>query len=69
MPVVPVALKHIDAELRFARRAELHLEELSPFVGDDIERVFGTALLPRQIFWTNDAEPRAHAGELICDRF
>ena len=69
MPVVPVALKHIDVELRFAHCAELHLEELSPFVGDDIERVVGTALLPKRIFWTNDAEPRAHAGELIRDRF
>ena len=66
---MPVALKHVQLDLSFALGAELHLEELSPFVGDNIERVVCAPTIPRQVFWTNDAEPRAHTDELIRDRF
>ena len=66
---MPLALEYVHLELSFALRAELHLEELSPFVGDNIERVVCAPPIPRQVFWTNDPEPRAHADELIRDRF
>ena len=39
--VMPLALEHVHRELSFALGAELHLEELAPFVGDNIERVVG----------------------------
>jgi hypothetical protein len=67
--VMPLALEHVHLELSFALSAELHLEELAPFVGDNVERVVGASAISRQVFWTNDPEPRAHADELIRDRF
>jgi hypothetical protein len=67
--VMPFALEHVHLELSFALGAELHLEELSPFVGDNVERVVGAPAIPRHVIWTNDPEPRAHADELIRDRF
>ncbi|MEA3210381.1 MAG: hypothetical protein QOE70_3438 [Chthoniobacter sp.] len=69
VPVVVLALEHVDFELRLALGAELHLEELALLVGDNIERVVGALTPPRQVIWTNDTEPRTHAGELIRDRF
>jgi len=66
---MPVALEHAHLGLRFALGAELHLEELPPFVGDNIERVVGAPAIARHVIWTNDPEPRAHTDELIRDRF
>ena len=67
--IMPLALEHVHLELSFALRAELHLEELALPVGDDVQRVVSAPATPRQVFWTNDTEPRAHADELIRDRF
>ena len=67
--IMLVALEHVQFALGFALGGDLHLEELAPFVGDNIDGIITAAATPGQIFWTNDPEPRAHAGELIRNRF
>ena len=69
MPVVVLALEHTDLELGFALGAELQLEHLAPLIGRDIERIVGAPATKGQVFRTNNAEPRAHAGELVRNRF
>jgi hypothetical protein len=69
MALVMPALEHLHFELRLALCAELHLEQLSLLVGDDIERVIRAAQPSWQVLWSDDAKPRAHADELIRDRF
>jgi len=67
--VTPLALEHIDLKLLLTLFAELQLEGLTKPIANDVERIIRAPAPSRQVFWTNDAEPGAHAGELIRYRF
>ena len=69
MTIFTVTLQHANLALGLALGTDLQLEELAPLVGDNVERLIRTPAPPWEIFWTNDPEPRAHAGEVIRDRF
>jgi hypothetical protein len=67
--LVRLALENQRIKLSLAFFAKLHLEDLALFVSGDVECVVRTTAPSRHVLWTNDPEPRAHAGELIRDRF
>ena len=68
MAVLRLALEHKGIELRLTLRTELHLEKLTVFVGNNIERIIRAPASARHFFWTNNSESRTHSGELIRNR-
>ncbi|MEK0448889.1 MAG: hypothetical protein RL088_1157 [Verrucomicrobiota bacterium] len=68
MAVAWLALEHEGVELRLPLYTKLHLEKLTVFIGNNIERVVRASASARHVFWTNNSESRAHPGELIHNR-